>query len=636
MLQRKRRRSQRVLITECADSQRRELAGRADKWLARGCGEWLSGSTDVTKGGTVRILKALCEVLFWESYVSLSPNKILLSKCITALSRWHRNRSLYAFAYRFPEYATLSLMAIYLVRRHISLESDEARDLRTLAAMLFGAPSERLPFRQLECLHTRYLLLGKRFPSKMMVRAAQYGCLSSIVEKTRFTLSDEYALTHTIFYLTDFGRRPWPGGLSSNIHLARAMNGLAELAATEMNYDILSEYVIASKMASLQQFQSAQYVDLIAKGFSATGFCRGPLDMRGYLMNEGLPEGSVEFFENYHTTLLARSALLTSMLPSPQGKLYTQAGHCNGRASSAVHAPIPRPLRRYPELVNTVKLQNIYLALSTASSVSVSDDEMMDILHDPMTINPLIEVFCLSRKFDYLLAHSSALTGSVMGLAEASAPETTASHPSLMRAASAARAVRERLFGKSDTCLLGEIVEARICALWPIFLSSASRAEPTTLRLCDQLTDLIIAWKLETQKVRIQQSPIPILATRLIRYLMRIRSHRHVCSLLSYMGTWYFRDIEDASVECRLFLRTATARTLAFGWIPSNTRLDAIAAALSDLAFTQMKFASSPYSLLPCAELDAALKESMMWEVPSINEKSLFKEGQFVNRVEHA
>lgn len=501
---------------------------------------------------------------------------------------------LYAFAYRFPELATLSLTAFYLVRRHIPIIPEEERDLERLARFLVSTPSERLPFRELDLLHGTYLFFKQPFPRQDMIEVAKRGCLKPPLETTRFTSSDEYAFTHTLYYMTDFGRQPWPSTLIGKDDLARAIAGLAEFAATENDFDILSEHLIAADMTSLSKFHADPYIRFLGEAFSASGACPGPLELQDQLRQDGLPSASVNFFQNYHTTLLARDALFRAKVPLKR-RLRVRKHQPRSALTSrkTIGAPLHSRNRKHRELPAALSLRLLYESLLGGPEPKLNDQRIRTYLRTPITVNLFLEAFCLSPQLDLLLSRSNLLRNSVLGLAKFNGKTATAA-PSVLRTLSAAKAIAVRLYGmKSDSSLVNDI-EAMIRSTWPRVQLSLSRRASDALVLSDQLVDLMVAWYMQSHLKRaIHLTDEHDRAASLVRYFMKIRSHRHACTLLAFIGPRYFEGNDESALECRMFVANAYSETLSFGWLPSATVADVTAAFLSDMAFLQLKVSSS-------------------------------------------
>ncbi|MET9735077.1 hypothetical protein ABZZ79_31875 [Streptomyces sp. NPDC006458] len=186
---------------------------------------------------------------------------------------------------------------------------------------------ERIPYRQLDLLHTLELAgVDHTLPTVDAVLPHTLLC----ADPSAFKLADRdiYAITHTVFYATDFGLRTpnWPNGFDS----ARAvglLEALLVLCRRRGNADLVAELVCSLFCLGVRDSAEADRAwTFLVDVQEADGRVDGP----DGVVHPKLGEGDVEYQKwatGYHTTivtalacLLARSPVLTQR-PRPTAPL---------------------------------------------------------------------------------------------------------------------------------------------------------------------------------------------------------------------------------------------------------------------------------------------------------------------------
>ena len=150
--------------------------------------------------------------------------------------------------------------------------------------------------------------------------------LGRCINPIRLTDYEIYSITHTLFFLTDFGRFPLTGLTASRRQRAHeTVDQLLGMQIYRGNYDLVGELMLSAHCLSSPQsdFYTAGW-DVLQQARLPTGAIPGP-NYQGRLEQEALARGREErdayIFENcYHTTLVA--ALVGSICPNPHGAQF--------------------------------------------------------------------------------------------------------------------------------------------------------------------------------------------------------------------------------------------------------------------------------------------------------------------------
>ncbi len=273
-----------------------------EEWLVRGISR-ISVIVDDDEKRTLRRIKAIVELLFWELYVVRTPSTCLLKELIESLSQANRNGELAYFFWKHTETDTLARVCLgMMIELGIASRADPI--IRSTLFLLDHSYHEQLPFRSLDVEHARWKFFTKgRKPSAFFIAAKRFSG-----DRIPRTISDEYALTHTIFYLTDFGADPELLSQKSPGLRERIFSLCAEALNTN-NLDILSEHILCIEFLGGDFVDHDVYANELLSRVHSEGYWPGPLALDEELRTEGFNDGEATFFENYHTTLLARDVL---------------------------------------------------------------------------------------------------------------------------------------------------------------------------------------------------------------------------------------------------------------------------------------------------------------------------------------
>lgn len=287
-----------------------EVLGTSERWLSSGAARWLADLDSDTSEIYPRKLKALCEIAFLEYLVTRRPSDTIRRALVPALrTLWTGGELLTLWRYNLV-HANLFMPLSAAAVQAIGQTAEQAADLRTLAELTRRQRKERLPFRTLDLLHGLYAVTRNDAFLSQTARAAESGCLGHLAFVHDFDLADDYALTHTVFYVTDFGRRPWPPTLAHLDVVSAVLDLLSTRAERDHNLDLLAEYLLARQMLGLRGGRARRESDLLSAAQQESGYWPGPADLVETLQKEEMSPQEVEFFIHYHTTLVAREALL--------------------------------------------------------------------------------------------------------------------------------------------------------------------------------------------------------------------------------------------------------------------------------------------------------------------------------------
>ncbi|HEY0771122.1 MAG TPA: hypothetical protein VGD31_12390, partial [Sphingobacteriaceae bacterium] len=163
----------------------------------------------------------------------------------------------------------------------------------------------------------------KTLPEKIDTVAA-FGSLGKAKYLHDISLTDDYAITHTIFYLTDFGTRKLNPSVNSVEFINEILTTLGDKAIDENNLDLLSEYALCKQCLHQQDEALSRFVNILQTSFVPAGYWPGPVDLHSKLRKEGIHPEQYPFLENYHTTILANEVLkrhsFGNQKPSPNSK----------------------------------------------------------------------------------------------------------------------------------------------------------------------------------------------------------------------------------------------------------------------------------------------------------------------------
>jgi hypothetical protein len=255
----------------------------------------------------LRTLKALSEISYFALYGSFEVSSELLTSLKTLLAPILTSSSFFSLMRFNTDYAPLFLSLCDVGLKLNVLDGSSYDSVQKLCRILFEMGPERVPFRQLDLLYG-LRNLGFNVDQSLQRGVLSTGCLMSLHRVRNIQANDAYALTHNIFYLTDFGRQAMDLEPSIVEESKLALKRLAYIAVAEDNMDLLSEYVLCFGYLNAVNHDVIAFSDEIRSRKQVGSYWHGPVRMEGALGRLHIPPALYSFYSNYHTTLLAWQA----------------------------------------------------------------------------------------------------------------------------------------------------------------------------------------------------------------------------------------------------------------------------------------------------------------------------------------
>ncbi len=320
-------------------SQRRAVEDRAVAWLAARRGLLDPRSTQPDRVLFTR--KALIETAFLMGlrarldHTPLDGDYAAIFEQVEDIAAQPSYREMIAR----DEQALLLYAGTYAALRLCGREDPELRRIIQQAVDGgYAAAFERVPYRQLDLLHTLYLC-GIEHDLPPMDEVLPFTLLCRRPNVLKLADRDIYAITHTLFYATDFGQREpvWPRGYSPG-RAVELLEALLVLAEARANADLVGELLCCLYCLGTTASEAADRAWAFLESVQEdNGRVNGPEG----ILHPGLNSGDEEFrhwAEGYHTTIVTALAGLLARTPrrlnSPPPTLPT------------ADVPLQSPLRR--------------------------------------------------------------------------------------------------------------------------------------------------------------------------------------------------------------------------------------------------------------------------------------------------
>lgn len=286
------------------------------EWLCLGSERWLSLEQHSEKA-EFRRLKAICELSF---ITALLPKNALVNRLAqivgVSLKEAAQNGRFLTALWHQPQHANLYLPLLYSLLHQDELSLPEQHDLSRIIKWLRLSHKERQPFRSLDFLYSCSLLTGSSVYRDEMIETASFGCLSSETEFVGFVDGDEYAVTHSVFYLSSFGAWEWPFSVDHRVATETLLEALSLEALEQNNWDLYAEYCCAHVMLrgtrTHSEISACPGISVfpLLNAQNSDGSWPGPIELKNKLKDEGFTSsGERQFYTHYHTTLVAWMAL---------------------------------------------------------------------------------------------------------------------------------------------------------------------------------------------------------------------------------------------------------------------------------------------------------------------------------------
>ncbi len=254
---------------------------------------------------------------------------------------WSKVMSVEAFQdYLIANASGLPAFGLYASLRECGYEDERLRArLKELLDAGYVLFSERPPAVQLDLLHS--IELGSFDHDECALEDVyERTLLSSCPSLYPLTSLDVYAITHTVFFLSDFGRRQPKVMLEKvRVYCRSAIPRLLEYYLWKKNWDLVGELLIVMKELSIEKGSATgEAWTLFLKAQEGDGSVCGPREASDEDYRElhrmraetdasgGRDEEWKAFVERYHTTLVALLAIQTCF----QGRNYAVARNWRG------------------------------------------------------------------------------------------------------------------------------------------------------------------------------------------------------------------------------------------------------------------------------------------------------------------
>ncbi len=281
-------------------------------YLKHGIERWLTPDKPASSL-SFRNLKAACEIGYFISSAGMAADAELhhaASNMMRSISQVSDLRTLIS---ENMQYSNLLVPLALSCRDFGWLDPDALDD--TFLQTIANSQNEKIPFRHIDLLHCLWKMSGKDVYRRQLVLIAEHGCLRRSADRMRHRPEDDYAVTHTIFYVTDFGRIPLCDDFISRTALTEILDSITTRCIIEGNLDILAEVSICRHYigdvgddAPLAERE----LQILADGYDASRRrWPGPVHCGSSPLLQTKPHDADEhdFFENYHTTLVAFHAV---------------------------------------------------------------------------------------------------------------------------------------------------------------------------------------------------------------------------------------------------------------------------------------------------------------------------------------
>lgn len=278
------------------------------------------------------------------------------------------------------EAALLLYAGTYAALRLCGREDPEFRTLiQQSVSGGYAAAFERIPYRQLDLLHTLELCgIAHTLPS--MAEVMPFTLLHNSPNVLKLADRDIYALTHAIFYATDFGLRPPSGPRSFDRGAAvELLEALLVLTRDQGNADLVGELLCCLLCLGVRDSEESHRAwEFLLSVQEDDGRVNGPQGV----VHPGLTDGDDAYRHwatGYHTTIVAALAALLNRSPRVL------------RAARPADPPsrhdVTQPLRRAVEwLGSTVRRHDPARWLPAAAAAA----HAADALGEPDLTRPLL------------------------------------------------------------------------------------------------------------------------------------------------------------------------------------------------------------------------------------------------------
>jgi hypothetical protein len=224
---------------------------------------------------------------------------------------------------RFPQTTTTLGLSYVLLgqlgRPHAEIEELLRRQLRRG----WAAVSERSPYRLMDARWTFALLdptlLG---PPEALL---PFSTLAASPHPLANLSEDDYALTHAVFYLTDFGRRPPPPDLARRA--AALLDPFLAWHAVQLDLDLLGEMLIAALAMRMPTTPALAFAcETLLRAWDEGGLVGPEYSAARAAELRGAEREAYELDERYHTVFVGGILCAVALCAPPPSRKEWSAG----------------------------------------------------------------------------------------------------------------------------------------------------------------------------------------------------------------------------------------------------------------------------------------------------------------------
>ena len=373
------------------DAARAALA-RADRWLYEQGRIALRRICDTSADAVLRSVKARTEIVFWWRYVSPDLNSRYNVALLTQMERNDLGFLLSIFRHN-PELSSLFFALFFPLKGRLT--ELEQHDVNLLADYLLSYPRERTLFRTLDHCHSTSLFFGEKWPGDTARSLLRESCLPL---SGNILIQDEdlsYAVTHTFFYATDFGKDLTLLGEFPDAPFAEFLGYLARTAIAAGDTDILSELLLCLMFIGETRSIDADALDYLIASQSGQGFWPATRAVVDAVQADGMPDEQVTFFAHYHTTMLARDVLARQLSTASArrkaaGRLPQDSGLKEGRGHRQDNLKAVDPVESVLGNPRVRHMVQMLQAAERAPGLSCPGRHQFDVLFRKMAENDFV------------------------------------------------------------------------------------------------------------------------------------------------------------------------------------------------------------------------------------------------------
>jgi hypothetical protein len=261
--------------------------------------------------------------------------------------------------------------------------------LRSALARGFASLSERSIFRLMDTRWSFALLdPGLVRPAEELVPLSTLGAAPHPI----YTMTeDDYAVTHALFYLTDFGQKP---GVALDFTGSEPLDTYLGWNAVRGDLDLLGEFLMAALALRPPVSPAFRFAwELLFRAWDENDGLTGPNFSAQRFA--GLPEDAAAayaFAENYHTVfvggILCAVALMAPPVNGGKEELGSRTGHSTptSRSSSVPEKDLPEWIVARLLMVRQESVAPAPLWLRVVQDCDLSREELAGVLYDALLV----------------------------------------------------------------------------------------------------------------------------------------------------------------------------------------------------------------------------------------------------------